>query len=171
MEYIDTFFISYTIHMKYKNIPFGMCQDEIDMQEVSSIAFTGSNYTSITDQSPLQANLVSDGGEYYVSLTIPTNAVIDENETITFRGNYNGDDLSDYTVKFSGAVSKIETADGTTYLFEIPDSYEDIILNSVGSVYMDVPYNYTLTPGKMEQLGNTYSGKLYRIETLYVSMA
>ena len=46
----------------------------------------------------------------------------------------------------------------------------EVISGGTGSVYMDVPYNYTLTKNKMEQLGNTYSGQLYRVETLYVSI-
>jgi len=41
----------------------------------------------------------------------------------------------------------------------------------VTNVYMDINYNYTLTKDKAQILGNSYSGNLYKLESLSVARA
>ena len=168
MEYLKTYYIEVEISATSKNTGYGSYENFMQLASRSCQAFTAANLYSISNQTTLTPYYMSADG--YVSLSIPNDAVFDENQTIVFSGTYNSDPLEDYEVKLSDAT-KVETADGIEYHFDLPSDYVDVLEYSIGNVNMDIYYNYTLSKDKMDILGNNYSGNLYKVESLAVSRA
>ncbi len=168
MGFLNTYYVNLRLIATSKDYGYGSYENYMELSQNHCEAFTGSNLYSISDQSPLQAYFMN-GEESYAVLSIPNDTVYDENQTIVFSGTYNTDPLEDYEIKLSDAT-KIETSDGIEYHFTLPNDYKEVIEYGVGSVNMGIYYNYTLTKDKMEKLGNNYSGNLYTLEDLSVSM-
>ena len=173
MNDYDTFYIDMRIGVSYKNVPIDGCQEIISFAQNSSIDFTGSNMSSLTDYYPLDmAHYVNDydNNRKYAQLSIPNAMAFDLSQTVVLNGNDNGNDLDPYYIDLSTA-EVIESADSIMINFNLPESFATIIDYGQGTVTVDVLYNYTLTKEKLEKLGNNYSGNLYDKLTLSVSMA
>ena len=103
-------------------------------------------------------------GQYIISLTIPAGMNYDKDQTITFTGTFDGDELSPITVKLSDYLSS-STSDGDVYRFNIDPTYVEQAENQGAKIM----YNYTLTEDNYNQIKDIYSGSLYKEYSILIT--
>ena len=103
-------------------------------------------------------------GQNIISLAIPAGMIYDKDQTITFTGTFDGDELSPITVKLSDYLSS-STSDGDVYVFNLDPTYVEQAENKDAKIM----YNYTLTDDNYNQIKDIYSGSLYKEYSILIT--